>query len=380
MQRHPGALTCATILAILLAPNLNADGLQQVGETLPVQVVLYSDADTALVRQPASVRLARGRNTISFTWSSDNIQPGSIRLHLPPELTEGELMQPASGGKSLQWVVTAPEAGDYPVMLTWQLKGVAWSPTYRLVWAPEAAQPVLRGFLTITNNSGVRLDPAKVQIVLGRPGATTPEGAEPPSFPVREVTALPPGTAIRATFLPGVQIDARMIYRVDSEASPETARTVMLVDPPREGALGTAKIPGGPLTVVLGPEHLPAALQNATLDFEPAVGFELDLGEQQALEVERTLLERQKIRMQFDRLGQVSGFDTVERYAITVRNFMAQEAEIELRETVVNTWEFETEAQYVTGSGHVSMSVSVPPQGEERVEFTLTKHSGTRIP
>jgi len=97
--------------------------------------------------------------------------------------------------------------------------------------------------------------------------------------------------------------------------------------------------------------------------------------------VDRRLLSREKLRMEFDRLGRVSGFDTVERYLIEVRNLSAEHASIEIVEAVVDTaWEFETRALHVSEPGRVIMHVGVAPGERGHVQFTITKHSGSRIP
>jgi len=83
--------------------------------------------------------------------------------------------------------------------------------------------------------------------------------------------------------------------------------------------------------------------------------------------------------VEFDRLGRVSGFDTVEKYRLLVRNHLAEAVDLEVVEVVLDTWDFAGRAA-TEEDGRVTMDLSVPSGMERALEFTLTKHSGTRIP
>jgi hypothetical protein len=121
-------------------------------------------------------------------------------------------------------------------------------------------------------------------------------------------------------------------------------------------------------------------MHGAKLSYEPSEPFTLTLGQERDIVVERRLMERRKIAMEFDRLGEVSGFDTVESYAVSVRNHLNEAIELEMVETVLETWELKTDALHILEGGEALMLLDVPADGEATLEFTLVKHSGTRIP
>ncbi len=352
--------------------------LEQSGMRTATELVLYTGASFALVRQSSMLRLAEGANTVAFAWTGDKIDAASVRLHAPADVSVGEVVRPAGAATTLQWTLTPQAPGITPITVVYQLAGISWKPAWRLTWEPGAADATLQGWVTVTNGSGLDLASVRAQIVLGRPGA---DAADQLSFPIAGLTDLPAGASVRATFVPTMALGARVIYRIDSEAAPEQVRRRLGVQPPTAGLLAREPLPTGPLTVALTSADGPDQSLATELKYEPGEEFEIDLGVARDIVVERRLLAREKLRMEFDRLGRVSGFDTVESYLIEVRNHGHEDANLEIVEAVVDTaWEFETRALHVTEPGRVIMHLSVAPGERGHVQFTITKHSGTRIP
>ena len=94
------------------------------------------------------------------------------------------------------------------------------------------------------------------------------------------------------------------------------------------------------------------------------------------------MTEQIKENLDFDRLGRVAGFDTVERYELLIRNHRTEDTQLEVVEPVLETWEFSSRELYALdrdeGVAVVRLTAGV---GEERsLRWTLVKHSGTRIP
>jgi hypothetical protein len=373
--RLSGAVIVA--MALLASPVLGAPALQQMDHATATEVIIYTDSSKAVVRRQSAVRLVEGENTVSFEWASDKIDAASIRLHGGDALTIGEVVDPAGGGHSLEWSVRAPAAGDYSLTISFLLDGLKWSADYAMAWSPGQDAATLGGWLTVTNESGVRFEEMGVRFVLGRSGARDEQQAE---FVLTDLQTLEPGEAVRSAFLPLIEVSVRTIYRIDSEAASETVKRILQITPPAEGALARTPLPSGPLTIVMPTDIPPAKMLSATLSYEPAQPFEVTLGEEPDIVVERRLMERKKTAMEFDRLGKVSGFDTIESYEIALRSHLREPVEIELVETVLNTWELETRALHVVDDGKALMLIDLPAEGQGALEFTLVKHSGTRIP
>lgn len=373
------AIAFALLFTLAAALVSGEPVLQQIAPTLATHLVLYTGASTALVRQTSTVRLHEGENLVTFTWTSDKLDATSVRLHAPAEVTVGETVRPAGASKSLQWALTAQADGLVPITVSYRLGGLNWTPCYRLVWEPGVTEATLRGWLTVTNDSGVDLTGVQTQLVLGRPGASTgPDG--PVSFPIPDLSDLLTGASVRVVFLPEMALGTHEIYRIDSERAAQQVRMLLGVQPPTGGALGRECLPPGKMTVTLPHADAPDELLSAELRYQPGEEFEIDLGVAPDLLVERRLLQREKTNVEFDRLGRVCGFDTIERYRIEVRNLTDREADLEIVEAVPATWEFETRALYVTEKDRVIMHLRVPPGDRGAVQFTLIKHSGTRIP
>lgn len=367
------------VLVIASAAVVAAPELQQLGPQPATEVVLYTGAPNALVRQQTIVRLSAGANTVAFAWQTDKLDAASVRLQAPENVAVGETVRPAGAEKTLQWTLTSEQGGDVPVTVSYQLAGLKCAPLYRLSMRPGATEGVLLGFVTLTNESGLDLHNMNAELVLGRPG-TSAEHEAPATFTILGVSELAAGASVRASFLAPMELGVRVLHRIDSAQAPEQVRRILGVQPPTAGTLARVALPAGPLTVIL---DTPGDLDDRVvteLRYEPTEEFEVDLGVEPNIVVDRRLLERTKAHFEFDRLGRVSGLDTIERQRLHVRNHTPGEVALEIVEPVLNTWEFATEALHVNEAGKVIMHLVAPADGSAELEFTITQHSGTRIP
>lgn len=372
MSKRPGVLMIAILMTL---PAWSAPALQQIAPDGSTEVTLYTGSAAAMVRQYTPVRLNAGANTVSFGWTADGVDAASVTI-AGDRLQVGPTITPAGAERTLQWAVTAPEAGEYALTTTFLLNGLTLSPAYRMDWAEGAGVVRLRGWVGVLNESGMGLEDVQAQLVVGRPGS----GQGSPNLAINGISELSAGMNVRAEFLPSTELAARTLYRIDSETAPERVMRVLEVQPPRDGALGREMLPPGPMHLVIGKASGPDRISMTTLSYEPGEEFEVALGQEQALVVERRLMERRKEQLEFDRLGQVSGFDTVERYELAVRSYLDRPADIEIVETVLETWEMQTDALHVLEDREAIMRMDVPAGGESTLGFTLVKHTGTRIP
>jgi hypothetical protein len=365
-------------LVVLTAIAAQAEALvQRMGAVTGTEVALSTTASKAVVRQSMAAHLRQGANRLTFSWSAEKIDAASVRLQAAEGVTVGESIRQAGADKSLAWDVFAPAEGDYALTMTYLLDGLAWSPSYRLLYQPGVGEARLEGLLTLTNDSGLLLEGAVVSLTLGR------SGDEPVSYALPDLGDLPIGSKVRTGFLSPLALRVRAVHRLDGERAAESVRQVLVVTPPAEGGLAQEALPAGPVSIVLLTEDGLAARSVAgKLAYTPGEEFELDLGVERDIVVERVLLDRSKQNLDFDRLGRVAGFDTIERYEIRIRNHCAADVQLEIVETVLDTWDFSTRELYARDLDEgVAVVRLVAPVGEERVlQFTMVKHSGTRIP
>ncbi len=370
----------AAFIVMLLGsvPIPAAPVVQQVGQIGPTELVLQTAESKALVRHQATVHLREGRNLLAFSWNEEEqIDSASVRIQ-GENLQIGETVRPARADRKLQWTVSAPDAGERPITITYMLDGINWSPHYRMRVPEGGSQLTLTGEIEVTNDSGLALDNLDAKLVLGRPG-TGSERDERMTFSIADVDALAVGETVRTGFLSLMEMPAEFVYRIDSERA-NRVEQVMLVQPPETGVLGREALPTGSASLTIMRGGGPDRIIRTKLEYEPADEFEIRIGPERDLMVERTLLEQQKTNVEFDRIGAVSGFDTIENYRLQVTSYLAHEVEIEVAETVLDTWQLRTDADYELEDGRAFMRITVPPGGEVSLEFTLTKHSGTRIP
>lgn len=372
------ALGLAAASLALAGPSIQL--LAPVGDT---QVVLYSVGPLVMVRQQVQVHLDAGDNRITFTWAGAKIDAASVRLSTPPGLSVGGSTRPAGTEKTLAWDVAADAEGDYQITVMYLLSDLKWSPSYRLTYALGSTIVRLEGCLTLTNESGLALEDVEAQLVLGRPGSA-PSEAEPltpTAFALSDMRDLPLGARFRTPFLPPMSLPVHLVYRIDSERAAQTVQRILVVQPPASGSLAQEALPKGALEVILADARgLIRPLLTTELSYKPTEEFELALPPEADVLVERVMLDQRKQSVEFDRLGRVSGFDTVEHYRIEVRNRRPEAVDLEVVEAVLDTWDFATRALHTAEDGKVIMQLSVPAGEQAALEFTLTKHSGSRIP
>ena len=378
-------IACAalTILAVMAAAE---PALQQLGAPGGTEVTLSAGGSKALVRQQQSVHLLAGANRLTFTWATDKLDASSVRLQAGEGLTAGEATRPAGADKAVAWEVTAPAERDWTVTVSYLLADLKWSPSYLLYCTPGAEHATLVGYLTLSNESGLPLEEMSLKLALGRVGAAGGDaGASQTIFTVPDVTELPAGQRVRARFLTPMALSVQPVFRIDGARDPGQVRQVLVVQPPSEGALAQEPLPTGPVTVVmpgLARDSGPPATVTEELKYRPSEEFELDLGLERDVVVERTMTDQSRQNLDFDRLGRVAGFDTVERYQLLIRNHRPEDVTLEVIEPVLETWEFVSRDLYARDLDQavVVMRPTVAAGEERALHFTLVKHSGTRIP
>lgn len=375
------ASLAAICLALLSAAAWSAPALQQLGATTGTEIALSSANPKAQVRQQITAPLRAGSNRLTFTWADEKIDLTSVRLHAGPELIVGETTRPAGSTTALAWDVTAPAGGEYPLTVSYLLSDLKWSASYRLSYQPGDGKATLEGYLTVSNESGLGLEGAKLSLALGR--ATGEGTGEQMVLSVPDITDLRVGAKARASFLPAMELPARLVYRVDGERAAEQVRRLLIVQPPVEGALAREPLPAGPASIVLLTEEGPAARWLAG-EIKYALGeeLELDLGVEPDIIVERTMTEQTKQNLDFDRLGRVAGFDILERYELVIRNRRSVDTQLEVIETVLETWDFSSRELHALDreEGVAVMHLTIAAGGAHCLQWALVKHSGTRIP
>ncbi len=364
--------------AVMCAPAFASPTVEQIGQMGPAELVLHTGTSKALVRQQVRLQLRDGQNSVSFSWTAGKIDASSVRLEAKG-LQVGETTRPAGTEKTLQWSVTAPEAGEHTATLSYLLDGIKWSPDYRMHLAAGETRVTLSGTIALTNESGLHLKRVDAKLVLGRPGGGTDAG-ERLVFPIFSLESLPVGETFRTRFLDALEMPVERVYRIDSEHAAERVDRLLVVQPPSTGVLGREALPTGSMHLTIDRGEQPARVIRTKLDYEPSEEFEIGIGPERDVLVERDLLEHRKVEMEFDRLGKVSGFDTVQRYRLRVTSYLARAIELEIIETVLETWELRTDALHVLEDGRAIMRLPLPAGDQASLEFTLIKHSGTRIP
>lgn len=130
-------------------------------------------------------------------------QGGSLRLirteeileYSLPELPQGLILRP-----TLQWIVNADRAGEYPLELSYLTTGISWEAEYILKMAKEKDTGTLASWITLTNQSGATFKDAKVKFVAGDIHRASQNGGQPTYRVMAEMARTAPTVSTRGVF------------------------------------------------------------------------------------------------------------------------------------------------------------------------------------
>ena len=135
-----------------------------------VQLTIYNGADITMVRDTRLVTFKKGDNPLEFSSAGTLIDPSSVHIAFPGhdgKLSVRDTMFPHDKKQTLYWHVQSKLAGQAKVRITYFTSGISWSGSYQAIVNHEANSMHLKGFVTVTNNSGEDYDHAHVRLIVG---------------------------------------------------------------------------------------------------------------------------------------------------------------------------------------------------------------------
>ena len=372
-----------------------------------VTLVVYGNADVTLVREVRAVLLGEGSTAVEVAWPEAAIDGSSVSLRAPEDVTVTAPRQLPGRGQALSWVLSAPTPGPRDLEITYLTSGIDWKPFYRLTLDAETGAAELEGLVTVRNRSGQAFEQVAVRLVVGElrlienlaeaAWRTLPAYRDQPKDPpsaagsglseryVYDLGLLPQlalDDTYTAAFLPATSLgSARIVHRLDPARFADGVHKVALFGNAAEAGLGSLPLAAADAQVALRDGGATLPQPNAHVPYTP-VGeeCEIDLGPCPEVVSERRVARRQRTDFEFDRFGQVEGFDDREWIEVELRNSTDHPVTIEYTDNVPGVWDVAAEVPFVEeGTNEVTFRLEMAPRSEETLSYRLVKRQGKRV-
>ncbi|MBM3501744.1 MAG: DUF4139 domain-containing protein, partial [Armatimonadetes bacterium] len=372
-----------------------------------VSLVVYGNADLTLVREVRSVMLSAGETEIAVEWPGAAIDGSSLVLRAPEDVTVSLPAQAPERREALRWRLQAATAGPRDLEVTYLTSGIDWKPLYRLTLDEVTGAAQLEGLVTLRNRSGQEFENPDIRLVVGElrlienlaeaAWKTLPayrdQRKDPPSaagsglseryvYDLGALLRLALEDTYTATFLPQVTLaNARIVHCLHPGKYGNEVHRLVLCENVAEGGLGDLPLAAADAQVLTRGARGPRPQPSAKVPYTP-VGEEcaIDLGPCPDIAVERRVERRSRSDFEFDRFGQIEGYDEREWVEVEVRNFSERPVEFEYTDSVPGVWDVAAEVPYLEeGMNDVTFRLELAPRSEETLAYRLIKRQGKRV-
>jgi hypothetical protein len=412
-----------------------------------VQLTIYNSADMTLARESRSLTLKGGENKLQFSWANTLIDPTSLEM-LPKanadKIDIADLTFPPRVRNLGLWNIESGLSGRVPVEISYLTSGLNWRAFYMGTLTEDEKTMRLQGYVRVTNNSGedyentqVRLIVGKVHILdqiaelarrqypYGRPGMMEPEmeglkerldiakkvmilsEAAPTSkfawnkpkeiikeglseyflYTIEGKETIPTGWSKRLLSFDVDEVPVVNLYKYEEERYGVSVVRFLSFKNDEEHELGETPIPGGMLKVYrnAGNEgHLSYTGQSSFKYIPVDEDVELNLGSVADIVVKPKLVDYKTENYEFDRRGNVSGWDEIRTFNIEIKNTRDIGVKVEIKRNF-NTpiWKLSRSGDFgefeKVDMDTVKFTLELKPRSVKNFEYVLTTYHGTRV-
>jgi hypothetical protein len=410
-----------------------------------VQLTIYNSADMTLVRESRALTLKTGANALQFSWENTLIDPTSLEM-LPKaqagQIDVAELVYPPRVRNLGLWNVQSKVNGKVPVEITYLTSGLSWRAFYMGTLAQDEKTMRLQAYVRVTNNSGedyenaqTRLivgkvhlldeiaDLAKRQYPYGRPGqgiapaahampamleesrqaagrlrVLSDEAVNKPKeimkeglseyflYTIEGTETIPTGWSKRLMSFDVDGVPVVNLYKFEEERyGPDVTRFLSFKNDEAH-KLGQTPIPDGDLTVYRAADaqkHLSYEGQSSFKYIPVNEEVQLDLGAVADVVVEPNLIETKTDNYRFNNTRDVSGWDEIQVFHVSVRNTRDVAVKVEITRNFDNpAWDLQrngpADGFEKVDLDTVKFTIELPPHSKKAFEYTLTTYNGVR--
>jgi len=410
-----------------------------------VQLTIYNSADLTLARESRALTLKKGLNKLQFSWANTLIDPTSLEMLAKEQADKIDIFDltfPPRVRDLGLWNIQSGLSGKVPVEISYLTSGLSWRAFYMGTLTPDEKTMRLQGYVRVTNNSGEDYENAQTRLIVGkvhildeiaqlarrqypydRPGDTVLLGGEAIQEAKAEAdkdgrqflamisTAVAAPKEIKkeglseyflytiegtetisngwSKRLPSFEVDEVPVvnlYKYEQARYGNSVVRFLSFKNDEKHKLGQTPIPGGALKVYrsVNPAGDLSYEGQSSFKYIPVdEDVELNLGEVGNVVVEPKLMDYRTDNYQFDRKGDISGWDEIRTFAVKVKNTREVPVEVEIKRG------FETSYWDLTKSGEfgkyekvdkdtVKFTLQLEPLSQVEFEYVLTTYHGTR--
>jgi len=412
-----------------------------------VQLTIYNSADMTLVRESRALTLKDGENKLQFSWANTLIDPTSLEMlpkANADKIDIADLTYPPRVQNLGLWNIESSVSGKVPVEITYLTSGLSWRAFYMGTLTENEEMMRLQGYVRVTNNSGEDYENAQTRLIVGKvhildeiaelarrqyPYGRPSEPIAPPMAPApstrgRVLTPLsqiqsqlddlisrreakeiikeglseyflytiegketiPTGWSKRLLSFDVDEVPVVNLYKYEEERYGTSVVRFLSFKNDEEHKLGETPIPGGMLKVYrdAGDEgHLSYTGQSSFKYIPVDEDVELNLGAVADIVVESKLMNFETDNYEFDRGGNVSGWDEIRTFEIEVKNTRDIGVKVEIKRN------FNTSYRKLTRSGDfgefenididtVKFTLELKARSAKKFEYVLRTYHGTR--
>ena len=412
-----------------------------------VQLTIYNSADMTLVRESRALTLKDGENKLQFSWANTLIDPTSLEMlpkANADKIDIADLTYPPRVRNLGLWNIESGVSGKVPVEITYLTSGLSWRAFYMGTLTEDEETMRLQGYVRVTNNSGEDYENAQTRLIVGkvhildeiaelarrqypygRPGVIEPEmegfkekyevakkvmfldqhqfdGPDLLQFKPKEIIkeglseyflytiegkeTIPTGWSKRLLSFDVDEVPVVNLYKYEEQRYGTSVVRFLSFKNDKEHELGETPIPGGMLKVYRnagGEGHLSYTGQSSFKYIPVDEDVELHLGAVANVVVEPKLMDFKTENYEFDRRGNISGWDEIRTFKIEVKNTRDIGVKVEIKRNFnTSYWKLAQSGDFgkfeKVDKDTVKFTLTLKPRSASKFEYVLRTYHGTR--
>ncbi len=424
------------LFALVSAPLCAKEELVTLPKRDSVQLTIYNSEDLTLVRETRTLSFKAGENRIQFSWVNTLIDPTSVEFQAIGDkdgnLEVADTSYPAESHQILIWTINAKKAASHEVQITYFTSGISWSAEYTGLVSTDESAMDLTGFVTVRNNSGEEYENAQVRLVVGvihlvekviylaqggqpktkevdewaRDSAKRSRGAEegPGSgggmsrpkeidktglseyyiYTVEGTETIPHGWQKRLRSFKVAGVPMKTVYHFEPAKFGNGLMKVLEFKNNEEHKLGKEPLPDGIIRLY--------KLQNGGMGYMGALvskyiakndEVKINVGADPEVTMKEKRMSFEKTDLVFQSRGGsrwVSGWTTVERFELEVKNYRAKNIEIEIHRSAQGDFDFESEDKPEKENFNtMKFKFALNANTSRKLTFTITTRNGDNV-
>jgi hypothetical protein len=318
--------------------------------------------NNALVQEQRDITVKQGENRIEFSWPNMQIDFNTVQL-IPlaneDSISVLSVAVPPNANNTLVLDVDSREPSEIPFRITYLTGGLSWQSDYIAVADVDEQFLTLDANVTITNGTVEDYHDAEFELPVGKPFRQFIQSGESKKITLFTVSRIPVDKTYTSD--PREHADAVAMHYV-------------FHNDPEHGLDQGMLLPGRVRQFKKDATGSVAFLGEDVLSFVPS-GSEIKLyqGPARDIEVERTVMKRERKKLRRNKKGRIVSYDTDESYRIKVQNRKLADAPLIIRAYLSQYWKMKSHSDDYerTDASTIEFKVTVPGRSEREITFDV---------